>query len=233
MRINYTNLQEDEKSVLWEACGNGDKKARDRLIELNLPLVGAIAGRFSHSSDDYGEMFQCGVLGLIKAIEGFDPQRRVTFGTYAFPFIQGEMLRQIAFMKGRKDKGGELRKNVQALNAEYVQSKGCGVTVSEAAADLGVSMEEIILAQEENQVNESDVEIPAEDSSYDSVENRIFLEELLQELPYRERNILQERYFQSKTQEEIAEELGLSQTRVSRIEKAALLKLKGRAICEE
>lgn len=231
MKDNYKDLTYDQKVILWRQCKNGSKQARDKLIELNLPLVGAVARGYAYDPEEYKEIFHGGIVGLIKAIDGFQPEKGVKFASYAFPFIRGEILRQKEGIRGiKRDRNTEvLSSKIKSFSEEFYNLHQRSPTVDQVAQALNATPEQIIWAQEgirEVSPADENIEEGVEDTSYASVENRIFLGQMLQELSPRERNILQERYFAGKTQSQLGREMGISQTRVSRLEKEALLKLK-------
>lgn len=234
MKDNYKDISPDKKDLLWRQCKKGSKEARDKLVELNLALVGAVARGYAYDSEEYREIFHGGIVGLIKAIDGFQPHKGVKFASYAFPFIRGEILRQKEGIRGvKRDRSAEvLSSKLKKFSQEFEEVHQKSPTVEQAAQALNVTPEQIILAQEGiREVPQADenAEEGAEDGSYTSVENRIFLSQILQELDPRERSILQERYFAGKTQSQLGQEMGISQTRVSRLEKEALVKLKNLA----
>ncbi len=231
MSNNYKDFSAEEKAQLWTDCQNGCKEARDKIIEANLPLVGAIAKKYTYRPEEYGELFQGGVVGLIQAVDRFDPSRGVNFPSYAFSFIHGEVLRQREKLQGRKrDRNNELlAAKIKNFQAEFVAVQGREPEIREIAAALQEDTDAILWSLESNKSSQPTLEseeISFCDTSYDDVENKVFLTELLQELTAKERNILLAHYWDGKTQMQIAAELGLSQTQISRLEKNALLRLK-------
>ncbi len=226
MTVNYTKLSTREKNSLWIACKQGNKEGRERLIELNLALVGAVAKRYTHKPDEYSELFQGGVVGLIKAIDGFKPEKGVEFSSYAFPFIHGEILRQKESLLGvkRQRKNEILRRQLNDYIEDFLQSYKRMPSVKEIASELSLNEEEIIWCQEIDLTAEPEASM--NDKQFDVIENRLFLKTLLQELTDKERNILLKRYWEGKTQSAIGKDLGLSQTQISRLEKEILQKLK-------
>jgi RNA polymerase sigma-B factor len=212
------------------------RRARDELVTLHLPLVQYLARRFRDRGEPLDDLVQVGTIGLIKAVDRFDPERGVEFATYATPTIVGEIKRHF------RDKGWairvprrlqELRISIGAATAELSQSTGRTPTVSEIAAHLGVSEDEVIEGLEGAQAySTSSIDSPLggdddapmladrlgdDDPGLETIEYRESLRPLLAALPSRERRILALRFFHGMTQSEIAEEVGVSQMHVSRL----------------
>lgn len=228
----YGDFSDAEKQILWLKCKNGDGKAREKLIGGNYPLVGAVAGKLSFNNDEYDELFQSGVLGLIKAVDGFDQNLGVAFSTYALSFIHGEIMRQKERIRGvKRQRNTEvLFSKIKAAEKELREGSGYEPSFGEVAAKIGESTENIIWIMENYKENIALDEICITDenaiNNYEIVENRLFIKAILKEVTAKERIILLEHYINGKTQKVIAQELGLSQTQISRLEKAALKKLK-------
>jgi len=216
------------------------RRARDELVTLHLPLVHFLARRFRDRGEPLEDLVQVGTIGLIKAVDRFDPQRGVEFSTYATPTIVGEIKRHF------RDKGWairvprrlqELRISLGQATAELSQRSGRAPTVAELAAYLGISQDEVIEGLEgaqaysttslDAQVAGSDGDgggsptlgdrLGSEDLDLEAVEYRESLRPLLAALPSRERRILALRFFHGMTQSQIAEEVGISQMHVSRL----------------
>lgn len=235
----------------------GDEEARENLILENRPLVYAVAKRFEHRGYEKDELFQIGMIGLMKAIDRFDMQYGVAFSTYAVPLIIGELKRffrdnsMMRVSRGLKEQGYHIAQAREIIE----QEKGRDATLEELSAATGLGTEEIILALEANRevsslsqrVYEKDGSeisleerlsakggaVPAggsqwgqEDYEKEFVVNKLLVEQLLGELEEKERKLLRLRYFQEKTQAQTAEELGISQVQVSRMEKKILMGLR-------
>jgi RNA polymerase sigma-B factor len=212
------------------------RRARDELVTLHLPLVQFLARRFRDRGEPLDDLVQVGTIGLIKAVDRFDPERGVEFATYATPTIVGEIKRHF------RDKGWairvprrlqELRLSIGSATAELSQSSGRTPTVAEIAAHLGVSEDDVIEGLEGAQAyatssldspigGDDDAPMLADrlgddDPGLETIEYRESLRPLLAALPSRERRILALRFFHGMTQSEIAEEVGVSQMHVSRL----------------
>jgi RNA polymerase sigma-B factor len=212
------------------------RRARDDLVTLHLPLVSFLARRFRDRGEPLDDLVQVGTIGLIKAVDRFDPERGVEFSTYATPTIVGEIKRHF------RDKGWairvprrlqELRLSIGSATAELSQSSGRTPTVAEIAAHLGISEDDVIEGLEGAQAystssldapvgGDDDAPMLADrlgdvDPGLETIEYRESLRPLLAALPSRERRILALRFFHGMTQSQIAEEVGISQMHVSRL----------------
>ena len=221
----------------------GDKAARDTLIEENIGLVWSIVRRFQNRGVETEDLFQIGSIGLIKAVDKFDPAYQVQFSTYAVPMIAGEIRRflrddgMLKVSRSLKELAGRIYSTKDALE----KKNGREPTLYEVARELGVSQEDLVLAMEAATQVESlqqviyqgegnDIslldKLEEEESQSDQVVNRLLLEDMLKSLEGRERQLIYMRYFQEKTQAAIAREMGISQVQVSRLEKKILGKLR-------
>ena len=221
---------------------------RDELVTMHLPLVHHLARRFRDRGEPHDDLLQVGTIGLIKAVDRFDPQRGVEFSTYATPTILGEIKRHF------RDKGWsvrvprrlqELRMAITRATAELSQDLGRSPTVKEVATHLRLGEEEVLEGLEAAQSysalsldggggGDEDSETPAlvdtlgvDDEALAHVEYRETLRPLLAALPDRERQIVLLRFFHNKTQSQIAAEVGVSQMHVSRLLVKALGTLRG------
>ena len=221
----------------------GDKAARDTLIEENIGLVWSIVRRFQNRGVETEDLFQIGSIGLIKAVDKFDPAYQVQFSTYAVPMIAGEIRRflrddgMLKVSRSLKELAGRIYSTKDALE----KKNGREPTLYEVARELGVSQEDLVLAMEAatqveslqqviyqgegNDISLMD-KLEEEENQSDQVVNRILLEDMLKSLEGRERQLIYMRYFQEKTQAAIAREMGISQVQVSRLEKKILGKLR-------
>lgn len=213
------------------------RAVRDQLVTMHLPLVEHLARRFRDRGEAHEDLVQVGTIGLIKAVDRFDLDRGVEFSTYATPTIVGEIKRHF------RDKGWairvprrlqEMRLRLNRATSELTQKLGRSPTVAELAAYLDVTEDEVLEGLESAQAyattplegGGSDDEdggggvvatMGTVDKALEGVENRETLKPLLAALPEREQRILVLRFFENKTQAEIAQEVGLSQMHVSRL----------------
>ncbi len=236
----------EEVSVLIARSQQGDKEAREVLIEKNLGLVHSIVRRFLGRGVEPEDLFQIGTIGLIKAIDHFDLSYDVKFSTYAVPLITGEIKRflrddgMVKVSRTIKEQGMKLKIAQQRLQNKL----GREPSLQELAEETGLSMEEIVMATEADCKVESiyasvyqndgsevflvDV-LGREDEEKEEVLNKMLLQQLLEELNDKECQLIQMRYFQDKTQTEVAKCMGISQVQVSRLEKKILLSMRKRA----
>jgi len=221
----------------------GDRQAREQLIHENVGLVWSMVRRFLGRGCEAEDLFQIGTIGLIKAIDKFDVTFDVKFSTYAVPMISGEMKRflrddgMIKVSRTLKENHMKLRAAGERLSATL----GRDATLEEIAMDTGLSMEEIVLAMEacteveslSKPVNRPDgsestlaERIPGEDDATERIVNHLVMKQVLELLKTEERRLIELRYFQNKTQTEIAGILGVSQVQVSRMEKKILQRMR-------
>jgi RNA polymerase sporulation-specific sigma factor len=238
-----TTLPEEKKRELLLAVKEGDKEARERMIMGNLRLVLSVVQRFNPKSDSVDDLFQVGCIGLIKAIDNFDTSYDVKFSTYAVPMIIGEIRR---FQ--RDNNSVRVSRGIRDLAYRALQVKEDIARREMREATNGEIAK--ILGEDEKAVENATAAIVEPMSLYDSVwgdgddamyvidqlsddtkpdevliEN-IALKEALKKLNEREMNIISRRFYRGKTQMEIADEIGISQAQVSRIEKSAIDKLR-------
>ena len=236
----------EEVAVLIARAQQGDKEAREVLIEKNLGLVHAIARRFVGRGVEAEDLFQIGTIGLIKAIDHFDLSYEVKFSTYAVPLISGEIKR---FLRddGPLKVSRTLKEQAMKINLvrQRLQGKwGREPTLQEIAAEAMLSVEEIVAATEADYQVESiyasvygndgsemilaDM-LGKEDAEKEALLNRMLLNQLLEQLDEKESELIRLRYFQDKTQTEVARLFGISQVQVSRMEKKILLNMRTKA----
>ncbi len=236
-------LNDEEKKALLIRIKKGDSEARNELIYGNLRLVLSIIQRFTGRKENLDDLFQVGCIGLVKAVDNFNTELDVKFSTYAVPMIIGEIRRYL-----RDNNAIRISRSVRdlayrALSAreELVHSKEREPTVDEIAASIGEKKESVLRAMEaivepislyEPVYSENGDSLYVMDQLSDSnssdeiwLEN-IVLREAMKKLTERERKIINMRYYQNKTQMEIADEIGISQAQVSRLEKGALEHMK-------
>ena len=210
----YRDLSEEEQNGLWEKVAAGDDKSRRLLLQLNEPLVRAVVSRFAFEKDTAEDLFQSGMVGLLCALERFDPKRGAAFGTLAFPYIKGEVVKSLAEMKGEKK---------TFYQRKWKEMAARGGSAKAAAARASVSLEEWMEEAETTAFSD----LRAEDM-FDAVENRLWLKEVVASLGTEEKRLLYYRYILRKSQAETGKALSLSQTRISRKEKEILAGLRER-----
>ncbi len=235
-------LTEKEKTELLRRVREGDQKAREELINGNLRLVLSVIQRFTNRGENLDDLFQVGCIGLMKAIDHFDISQGVRFSTYGVPMIIGEIRRylrdnnSIRVSRSMRDTAYKAMQEKEKITAE----KGREPTVEEIAAALGLKREDVVLALEsivepvslyEPVFSDGGDTLYVMDQVGDHNDDRNWLEEIalkqaISELSEREKKILSLRFFQGKTQMEVASEIGISQAQVSRLEKGALDKIK-------
>ncbi|MEW5952895.1 MAG: RNA polymerase sporulation sigma factor SigF [Bacillota bacterium] len=235
-------LKDEEMRMLLARARDGDEAARERLVNCNLKLVFNLVKRFQNRGYELEDLFQIGCIGLMKAIDKFDLSYNVRFSTYAVPMIVGEIRRFL-----RDDSPVKVSRSLKESAYKIHQIKdmltgklGRDPTVNEVADELGMSREEVVSAMEASQAPASIYETLHQDdgdpiylldqlSSQEgdiSWSDRVAVKELLVALPERDRQILIWRFFEDRTQGDIARRLGLSQVQVSRLERQALKKLR-------
>ena len=251
-RVEITSVNTSQLKVLTEAqtaelmrkTKNGDKKAREALITGNLRLVLSVVQRFSSRNEDPDDLFQVGCVGLIKAVDHFDLSQGVRFSTYAVPMIIGEIRRflrdnnPVRVSRSMRDTAYHAMLAKETLTNEL----GREPTVEEIAARLGMAREKVIVALEAvvepislyepvYTDNGESLYVADQLGSYNDETDwidEITLRDAMQKLGDREKKILHRRFMAGKTQIEVAQEIGISQAQVSRLEKSALKKLKNR-----
>lgn len=236
-------LKEDEKRELLLRAQNGDMQAREKLILGNLRLVLSVSGRFHSKCDSADDLFQIGCIGLIKAIDHFNLDLDVRFSTYAVPMIIGEIRRYLRDNNAMRVSRGlrDLAYRALLIREEISLRESRDATTAELAVRLGVSEREISSAMEaivepmslyDSVYNDGDDstyvidQVKDEDQSDDAFIENLTLKDALKTLSEREWGIINRRFYKGRTQMEIAEEIGISQAQVSRIEKGAIEKLR-------
>jgi len=235
-------LKESEKTELLRRVKQGDKAARDALINGNLRLVLSVIQRFAGRGENLDDLFQIGCIGLIKSIDNFDVTQDVKFSTYAVPMIIGEIRRylrdnnSVRVSRSLRDtayKAMQVKEDLQnELNREP--------DIEEIAERMGIPKSQVVLALEsivepvslfEPVYSDGGDTIFVMDQVSDRVTDTDWMDEILfkeslEKLSEREKMILNLRFLQGKTQMEVAEEIGISQAQVSRLEKGAVQKIK-------
>ena len=238
-----TVLKEEEKiALLKEIRATGSKAARDKLINGNLRLVLSVIQRFTGRGEDIDDLFQIGVIGLIKAINNFDLSKEVRFSTYCVPMISGELRRYL-----RDSSHVKVSRSLRDLAYKAIQAKE-RLTIKlqrepkmeEIAEEIGEKRSDVVIALESisdpvslyepvYSDSEDNLYIMDQISDMNDVESRmdeLTLRDAIHDLGERERNILYLRFFRGKTQVEVAGEIGISQAQVSRLEKNAIERIK-------
>ena len=235
-------LTEKEKTELLKLSKNGDKNAREKMINGNLRLVLSVVQKFSGRGEPPDDLFQVGCIGLIKAIDNFDPTLDVRFSTYGVPMIIGEIRRYLrdnnSIRVSRSIKDTAYR--AMQVKERLINKNQKEPTVTEIAKELGVPREDVVIALEsivdpvslyEPVFSDGGDTIYVLDQLGDSSDDKNWLDEIcikqaIKDLSEREKKILSLRFMQGKTQTEVSEEIGISQAQVSRLEKYALKKIK-------
>ena len=239
-------LKEKEKKELLKIMREGNEKerkvARDKMIKGNLRLVLSVIQRFTNRGENLDDLFQVGVIGLIKAIDNFDTSLDVRFSTYGVPMIIGEVrrfLRDNNALRVSRSMRDTAYHTIQ-IKEKLINKNNREPTVEEIAKEMNVPKETVVLALEaivepvslyEPVFSDGDDTIYVMDMLSNNNSDSNWLEEIsfkesLKNLSDREKKILSLRFFKGKTQMEVAKEIGISQAQVSRIEKGALNQIK-------
>ncbi|MGJ9456872.1 RNA polymerase sporulation sigma factor SigF [Oceanobacillus sp. CF4.6] len=246
MKVNVKKTRQKEqlsdeqvKDYIFKSQ-QGDKEARDILVEKNIRLVWSVVQRFINRGYDPDDLFQIGSIGLIKSIDKFDLSYDVRFSTYAVPMIIGEIQRfirddgSVKVSRSLKETGNKIRRKRDELTKDYGRSP----TITELANALEISPEEVVHAQEAAKSPQSIYETVFENDGdpitlLDQIADqdskwfdKLTLQEAIRSLTERERLIVYLRYYKDQTQTEVADRLGISQVQVSRLEKKILEDMK-------
>ncbi|MGI6703495.1 MAG: RNA polymerase sporulation sigma factor SigF [Clostridia bacterium] len=243
MRDSSELFSHDITLMLIKKAQQGDKEAQSLLLKNNIGLIKSIVKRFLNRGYEYEDLFQLGSIGLLKAIKNFDPGYNVRFSTYAVPMIAGEIKRFI-----RDDGIVKVSRSLKELNGKIRQAKdrltkenGKEPTLNEISEELGVPSEDVVMAIDAtaapeylyDTIHQDDGspiflidKVVAEEDKSGEMLDRLTLKEMIRKLKPRERQIIMMRYFQDRTQTQIAQKLGISQVQVSRIEKRVLDKMR-------
>lgn len=240
---DLTVLKEEEKiALLKEIRATGSKTARDKLINGNLRLVLSVIQKFTGRGEDIDDLFQIGVIGLIKAINNFDLSKEVRFSTYCVPMISGELrryLRDSSHVKVSRSLRDLAYKAIQAKERLTIKLQR-EPNIDEIAAETGEKRANVVIALESisdpvslyepvYSDSEDNLYIMDQISDMNDVESRmdeLSIRDAIRDLGERERNILYLRFFRGKTQVEVAGEIGISQAQISRLEKNAIERIK-------
>ena len=236
-------LTEEEKELLFDRIKNGDKEARELYIKGNLWLVLSVIKRFGNSNENPDDLFQIGCIGLMKAVDNFDTSLQVKFSTYAVPMILGEIRRYLRDNNTIRVSRSLRDIAYKAIYAKenYMKLHQKEPSIMEIATEIGVEKEEIMNALDAIQSPMSlyePVYTEGGDNLYvmDQVSDKknreenwvenLALQDAIKRLNEREKHLIQLRFYEGKTQMEVAEEIGISQAQVSRLEKNALKTMK-------
>jgi len=236
-------LSNEQKKVLFERMHKGDISAREEFIRGNLRLVLSVIQRFNNRGEYVDDLFQVGCIGLIKAIDNFDVSQNVKFSTYAVPMIIGEIRRYL-----RDNNSIRVSRSLRDIAYKALQVKerltnnnSKEPTIDQIAKELELAKEDVVFALDAIQDPISLFEsvyhdggdaifvmdqVSDEKNHDDNWLEGIALKEAMRRLNDREKHILNLRFFEGKTQMEVADEIGISQAQVSRLEKTALMHMK-------
>jgi RNA polymerase sigma-B factor len=236
--------QAEDRELLRRYHVNGDRSAREELVQRHLPLVRALARRYAGRGESLDDIEQVGAIGLIKAIDRFDPSRDVALTTYATPNVVGEIKRHfrdkgwaIRIPRGLQELNAKMSSTIEALTAELGRSP----SIAEIAQKLETSPEQVLEALEAGSAyapvslsagggEDGELDpmetIGTEDDNFERTEQRASLEPALEMLPHREREILRMRFEDGLTQTQIADKIGVSQMHVSRLIRKSLARMR-------
>ena len=240
--VNTSNLpllSPEEKDILMKKIKDGDEKAREEFIRGNLRLVLSIIKRFYGKGENLDDLFQVGCIGLIKAIDNFDINQNVQFSTYAVPMIIGEIRRYlrdnnvIRVSRSMRD----LAYKALGIKERIYKEQQRDASVEEIANELGIEKEEVIIsldaiqepislqepAYSENTENIYIIDQVKDKKNTDELwTQNLTIAESMKKLNEKEKMIINKRFFEGRTQMEVAEEIGISQAQVSRLERIAI-----------
>lgn len=238
-------LNFDETIQLINSAKSGDNASKERLINENLPLIKSIVRRYKNKIVEYEDLIQLGTLGLIKAINNFKIEYGVKFSTYAVPMIAGEIKRfirddgAIKVSRSTKSQALELNKYID----EYRAKNGENPTLEHLSTQFNLDQTELVFILDSTRYPVSIYQESEEDGlqladkiatneNLDDQLDKLILKDIIAKLPERDKKIIILRYFRDKTQTQVAEELGVSQVQVSRLESKILQKIRESLIVE-
>ena len=229
----------DRTLELIKKVQEGDISAKDMIVQENIGLIWSVVRKFTNRGHEPDDLFQIGAIGLLKCIEKFDLNYNVKFSTYAVPMIMGEIrrfLRDDGMIKVARPLK-ELSRKAKYMEENLTKQNGKNPTISELALALDTDVEELVVAMDSTMEVESLYamihqgdgnpvylidKLDQKQGSNNSMIETIALQEIINRLTPKEKQIITMRYFQDKTQTEVAKEIGVSQVQVSRIEKKIL-----------
>jgi RNA polymerase sporulation-specific sigma factor len=233
----------DHTKELIERAHKGDEKARELLVTENMGLIGSIIKRFMGRGCEQEDLFQIGSIGLIKAVDKFDTSFDVKFSTYAVPMITGEIKRflrddgMIKVSRSLKENAVKIARAIEEYKKEHLKEP----TIEEIAEMTDISTEDIVMSFEASadvesiyktvyQSDENEIclldRLEEKRNYNDEMVDKMVIGEILEQLPEKEQKLIRMRYFEERTQTDIAGELGISQVQVSRMEKRILANMK-------
>ena len=237
-------LDKSQTNVLLASAQLNDKQAKEKLINENSPLIKSVIKRYVGKGIEYDDLYQLGSLGFLKAINNFDESFGVKFSTYAVPMIAGEIKRYL------RDNGIlKVSRSVKALNVqinkyiqEYLMKNGISPNINNIAEYFNITAADAVYAIESSKqiislsttVGDDDgkkqelIEKIEDENSIETRMNNELLYSIIRELNPRDKKIIILRYFRDKTQKEIAQELGVSQVQISRLETRILKEMKSK-----
>ena len=240
---NLQALSNEERNELLNKLKQGDMEAREKFINGNLRLVLSIIQRFYNKGENLDDLFQVGCIGLIKAIDNFDINQNVQFSTYAVPMIIGEIRRYLRDNNSIRVSRSirDLAYKALGVKEKIYKEEQREATIEEIAKQLEVSKEEIVIsldaiqepislqepAYSENTENIYIIDQVKDKKNTDELwTQNITIAESMKRLNEKERMIINKRFFEGRTQIEVAEEIGISQAQVSRLERTAINHIK-------
>ena len=236
--------QKDQMKMLYD-IKNGKTELKDEFVKCNLRLVLSLVKKFNSRGENIDDIFQVGVVGLIKAIDNFDVNQGVQFSTYAVPMIIGEIKRflrdnsSLRISRSLRDISYKVSKEKEKYINEYSEEP----TIQHLAKLVGESEEDVIMAMDSmvQPISIYDAayndggdtiyildQLKSEKNEMENLTEKICVIQAIEKLSEKEKDIIKRRYFDNKTQMELAEEIGISQAQVSRIEKTAIARMKKR-----
>lgn len=236
-------LSNEEKRELLEEIKKGNLEAREKFVNGNLRLVLSVIKRFKNRGENVDDLFQIGCIGLIKALDNFDLSQNVQFSTYAVPMIIGEIRRYLRDNNSIRVSRSirDLAYKALAVKDKVLREENREATIEEIAKQLGVEREEVAMSFDAIQ-DPISLQEPAFNDGTDNVfvldqvkdtkntdelwAENITVAEAMRKLSEKEKTIISKRFFEGRTQMEVAEEIGISQAQVSRLEKNAIDRIK-------
>ncbi len=234
-------LTNEETFALLNEAKKGNDFAKEKLISVNSPLIKSIVKRYLNKGIEYEDLYQLGAMGFVKAINNYDANYNVKFTTYAVPMIAGEIKRflrddgTIKVSRSIKQTAILIKNYINEYNKIHLNSP----TIENIAKTLNLEQNDVILALEantnpisindkfnDNSENATLADKISDNFSVESLNNKLALRDIIEELSAREKQVIIMRYYLDKTQSEIAKELGVSQVQISRIENKVLIEMK-------
>lgn len=239
-------LSSDITNNLIVCAKNGDEQAKERLINENSPLIKSVIKKYLNKGIEFDDLYQLGSLGFLKAINNFDESFGVKFSTYVVPMIAGEIKRYIRdngiIKVSRSTK--QLNLSINRFIEEYLSNNQKSPTIDEIAKHFSITDAEVVYAMDsackpislytmvgdESGKEQYLIDKIEDDSPIEKELDNALLYKIIEDLPQRDKKIIILRYFRDKTQKDIANELGVSQVQVSRLESKILAKIKEKLV---